>query len=75
MMYSPMMSVSPTALEPELAAAVDAATDKLPSDEPLAFAQCKRNAVDASDPAVVAHHEISRFERNGTRVRRAFLDL
>ena len=40
----------------------------------LAFAQCERNAIDARDPAVVAHHQISRFERNRAWVCRAFFD-
>ena len=37
--------------------------------------RCERDAVDASDAAIVAHHEIARLERDRARMRRALLDL
>ena len=43
--------------------------------EDLAFAQDERNAVDASDAAVVAHHEIPRLERDSARMSGALVDL
>ncbi len=41
----------------------------------FAFAQYERNAVDASDAAVVAHHEIPRLERDSARMSGALVDL
>ena len=40
----------------------------------FAFAQDERNAVDARDAAVVAHHEIPRLERDSARMSGALVD-
>ena len=43
--------------------------------EDLAFPQDEGDAVDANDPPVVAHHEVSRLERDPPRMGGALVDL
>ncbi len=76
---SPSMRISPPLKRPDAGERLEKLRLAVAGDagdaQNLALAQNEGDAVDACDAAVVAHHKVTRLERDWARMRRALFDL